>query len=235
MRLAKGLAEADAHRISAAVGTHGPYETIGSLWRASGVSVRGLNRLAEADAFGSMGLTRRQALWSVKPLRDAPLPLFERSEFADEAGESTLPLTSPYVSVVDDYASTGLSLKAHPLSFMRDDLAGAGITPATDLRSDKLCPNGRLVTVAGLVLVRQRPGTASGVVFITLEDETGIVNLVIWPNVYEQFRRVVRLSKAIMVSGTVEREGEVVHVHARQLSAIDDALAGLASGSRDFH
>ncbi len=121
------------------------------------------------------------------------------------------------------------------MSFLRADLGRAGVTPAGDLRSEQQCPNGRHVTLAGVVLVRQRPGTASGVVFITLEDETGIANLVVWPKVYERFRRIVRLSKGIIVSGKVEREGEVVHVHARQMKSLDEDLQGLAAGSRDFH
>jgi error-prone DNA polymerase len=235
MRLTKGLARADAERVAVAVGSHGPFESINALWRASGVSVRGLRRLAEADAFGSMGMSRREALWAVKPLRDEPMPLFERSASPDDEGGDGLPIASPYARVVDDYATTGLSLKAHPMSFLRADLDRCGVTPAQDLRSEQRCPNGRPVTVGGLVLVRQRPGTASGVVFITLEDETGIANLIIWPKVYEKFRRVVRLSRAVLASGRVEREGEVVHLHVRQIKALDEAMEGLNARSRDFH
>ncbi|MFI4897590.1 MAG: error-prone DNA polymerase [Phycisphaerales bacterium JB059] len=235
MRLAKGLARADAERVIGAVKAHGPFDSINALWRASGVPARGLRRLAEADAFGSMRMNRREALWAVKPLRDEPMPLFERSALRDDEGGDCLPPASPYTRVIDDYATTGLSLKAHPMSFLRADLDRCGVTPAHDLRSEQRCPNGRPVTVGGVVLVRQRPGTASGVVFITLEDETGIANLIVWPKVYEKFRRVVRLSKALLASGKVEREGEVVHLHVRQIRALDDAMRGLNARSRDFH
>ncbi|MEZ6243378.1 MAG: error-prone DNA polymerase [Phycisphaerales bacterium] len=235
MRLTKGLRETDAEKIEAAVRDRGPFESIQTLWRASGASVHALQRLAAADAFGSMGLDRRTALWSVKPLRDTPLPLFEQSEAPDEEGGGALPPADARARVFHDYGSTGLSLKAHPVSFIRDELDRIGVTPAQGLRGDLLCPQGRRVLVAGVVLVRQRPGTASGVVFVTLEDETGIANLVIWPKVYEQFRRVVRMSRALLVGGRVEREGEVVHVHAERIEAIDAILAGLAATSRDFH
>ncbi len=235
MRLTKGLRETDAGRITGAVRERGPFNSIQALWRASGASVGALQRLAAADAFGSMGLDRRGALWSVQPLRDTPLPLFEQADAPDEEGGDALPETDARARVLHDYGSTGLSLKAHPVSFIRAELDRRGVTPAAELRSDRLCPQGRRVSVAGVVLVRQRPGTASGVVFITLEDETGIANLVVWPKVYERFRRVVRLSRCLLVRGRVEREGEVVHVHADQIEGIDTMLGGLAGSSRDFH
>jgi error-prone DNA polymerase len=117
------------------------------------------------------------------------------------------------------------------MSFLRKALNGA--LPAADLRDAKRCP--LRVSVAGIVLVRQRPATASGVVFITLEDETGIANLVLWRDTYEKYRRVVRLSTALLVRGRVERQGEVVHVHAEHLESLDDRLPDLGSRSRDFH
>ena len=137
--------------------------------------------------------------------------------------------------VLDDYASTGLSLKAHPISFIRTTLDGLGAIPASDLRSERLCPQGRRVSIGGLVLMRQRPGTASGVVFITLEDETGIANLILWRGVFERFRRVAKLSRTMLAHGHVERQGEVVHLHVAHLGSLDDDLDTLAARSRDFH
>jgi len=137
--------------------------------------------------------------------------------------------------VLEDYASVGLSLKAHPMSFMRERLAGRGAIEAGDLRDERACPSGRVVAVAGIVMCRQRPATASGVVFITLEDETGIVNLILWADVYERLRRVVRLSMTLLVRGRIERAGSVVHVHVTGAESLDGKLPGLVARSRDFH
>ncbi|MEM9064118.1 MAG: error-prone DNA polymerase [Planctomycetota bacterium] len=235
MRLAKGLAQADAERIADAVGIHGRFSTIESLWRVSGVSVKSLRCLARADAFGSMDLDRQRALWQIKPLRDEPMPLFERADASSEAGLDRLPVISAVDRVLHDYSSAGLSLKAHPLSFLRAQLDERGVTPAGDLRLERLCPAKRRVTVAGLVLSRQRPSTASGVTFITLEDETGIANLIIWRDTFERYRRVGRLSTLMLTRGTIEREGAVVHLHASHLESLDYCLPRIASSSRDFH
>ena len=235
MRLAKGLGESDARAIEAAVRVRGPFRTVESLWRTSGASVRGIRALARADGFGSMGLDRQRALWQTKPLRDDPLPLFEQADGTDDAGLDRLPSVSAVRRVLDDYGSVGLSLKAHPVSFIRDQLAARGVSPAGDLRDPKAWPSQREVAVAGVVLCRQRPGTASGVTFITLEDETGIANLVVWRDTFEQYRRVVRLSSLLLVRGVVERAGEVVHIHAKHLESVDNLLPALAATSRDFH
>ena len=238
MRLAKGMIEHDAERIAKTVAERGPFPTVEKLWRASGASVRSLRALAKADAFGSMGLDRQRALWQIKPLCDDPLPLFDAASNADTSdtdGLDTLPTIPANRMVLEDYSSTGLSLKAHPLSFIRDTLDGLGAIPASDLRHERLCPQGRQVSVGGLVLMRQRPGTASGVVFVTLEDETGIVNLILWRDVFERYRRVARLSRVMLAHGHVERQGEVVHLHAHRLECLDDRLDALVARSRDFH
>ncbi len=235
LRLVKGLAKADAECVAQAVGQYGPFHAIASLWRTSGVRVMGLRRLAEADAFGSMGLDRRGALWAIKPLRDERLPLFEQQESPDTDGIDELPATSPRQRVLHDYQTTGLSLKAHPMSFIRSTLDGLSVIRAADLRSEQRCPQGRSLAVAGVVLCRQRPGTASGVVFLTLEDETGIANIVVWPRVYERFRRVTRLSSALVIHGRIERQGEVIHLHANRIESLDDQLDNLNTRSRDFH
>ncbi len=234
MRLTDGLPEEDARKVAAAVHVHGPFRTIESLWRASGCSCRALKRLANADAFRSMGIDRREALWYVRPLRDAPLPLFEGAPEVKEP-EAPLPRISPMRQVMQDYQSVGLSLKSHPMSFVRGDLDRRGVIAAADLRDQKGFPSGREVTVAGIVLNRQRPGTASGVVFATLEDETGIANLVIWSTTFEQYRRVVRLSTVLLARGKVERKDDVVHIHAKHLESLDDQMNELTFASRDFH
>lgn len=235
MRLVKGLGEADARAIREAVVREGPFRTVAGLRRASGVPAGALRALARADAFGSMSLTRQQALWAIRPLRDEHAPLFEGLAPLETDGLEALPAIKPGRRVLHDYQATGLSLKAHPVSFLRDHLDERGVTPCADLRSAKLCPQGRRLGVAGLVLVRQRPATASGVVFITLEDETGIANLILWSKVYEAFRAEARLSTLLLVRGHVERQGEVVHVHARELERLDVLAPGLDQHSRDFH
>jgi len=235
MRLVSGLPIAAADRIAGAVAVHGRFPTVESLWRASGTSVRALRTLARADAFGSMGLDRQSALWQTRTLRDERLPLFEQTDATDDTALNQLPSLPPDRAVVHDYNALGLSLKAHPVSFIRDQLTGEGVTPCGDLRDSARCPLGKVVTVAGIVLCRQRPGTASGVVFVTLEDESGIANLIIWRDVFERFRSVVRLATALRACGKVERQGEVVHLHVQQvehLSALDEQLT---STSRDFH
>jgi error-prone DNA polymerase len=136
---------------------------------------------------------------------------------------------------IDDYNATGLSLRAHPLQFLRPRLEQRGVSPAISLRSEDAMPHGSSIAVAGLVLCRQRPATASGVVFITLEDESGIANLIVRPKVFERFRAVARLSAILLASGRVERKGEVVHVQVNGLESLDHHLAGLAAQLRDFH
>lgn len=235
MRLVKGLRRDDADRIAAAVAERGAFATVEALWRASGVSAAALKKLAQADAFGSMGLDRQAALWQIRPLRDDRMPLFEQTDGTDETGLDLLPRIKPGRRVLQDYESTGLSLKAHPVSFIRGGLAELGAITAAELRNESACPTGRRVRVAGLVLVRQRPGTASGVVFVTLEDETGIANLILWPKTFERFRRVARLSRVLLASGRVERQGEVVHVHVERLESLDGEVPMGVRGSRDFH
>ena len=237
MRLVRGLSEQQAERIAAAVRTHGPFTSIAALHRISGASAGALRCLARADAFASMGMDRQAALWQVRALRDERLPLFDGAEGDDEgdAGAADLPAFAPGRHVLQDYAHLGLSLRAHPVSFMRTTLNERGAACSEVLRDQRACPQGTRITVAGVVLVRQRPGTASGVVFATLEDETGTANLVIWPRVFERFRKIVRLSAVMLATGRVERQGEVVHVHADQIECLDHLVPELVSRSRDFH
>jgi error-prone DNA polymerase len=239
MRLTKGLGEAEGRAIEAAMRARGPFKSVEALWRASGVSVKALRALAQADAFGSMGLDRQAALWQVRRLRDEPLPLFDTAPRADVAdrdeGASALPRQAPWRQVSFDYSATGLSLKAHPMSFVRAQLEQEGVTPAAELQDPERWPTGRRIAVAGVVLLRQRPGTASGVVFMTLEDETGVANLIVRPKIFDRFRKAARVSIAVIARGKIERDGEVVHVLADRLESADDLTPELTWRARNFH
>ncbi|MFG0285643.1 MAG: OB-fold nucleic acid binding domain-containing protein, partial [Phycisphaerales bacterium JB039] len=239
MRLVKGLGEEEGRAIEEAVRVQGPFASVEALWRASGVRVRALRALAQADAFRSMGLDRQAALWQVRRLRDDPLPLFDAAVRADVAdrdeGAGALPRHAPWRQVSFDYGSTGLSLKAHPVSFVRPELAERGVTCAAELGDGAQCPTGRRVAVGGVVLLRQRPGTASGIVFMTLEDETGIANLIVRPMVFERFRKAARLSVVLLAHGRVERDGEVVHVLVDRLESADALAPELEAKARNFH
>jgi error-prone DNA polymerase len=174
----------------------------------------------------SMFIDRRQALWEAKGLRDAPdLPLFR--ETRDEGAERTVPLPAMPVceQVVADYQTLRLSLKAHPMSFLRASMRKQGFMDTRQLLDTR--PFSR-VKLAGLVLIRQKPGTAKGVCFITIEDEVGVANLVVWPKVMEQYRKVVMQSRLLMIEGYVQRDVEIIHVIATHLTDKTDALMRLA-------
>ena len=237
MRLVKGLREEHAVMIEDAVRAHGRFGDVASLWRASGVPAGALKRLASGDAFGSMGLSRREALWQIRALHDDELPLFNphKGSTADETLPA-LPVMEPDRAVAHDYATVGLSLRAHPVSFYRDGLKRLGARPCSVLRDDAGCPRGTRLSVAGIVLMRQRPGTASGVVFMTLEDETGIANLIVRPRIYKKFRKAARHSVVLLAHGRIERQGSVVHVLASRLESLDALVHGgeLKTKPRNF-
>jgi error-prone DNA polymerase len=186
------------------------YKTVTAL-RDAGIGISALERLADADAFRSIGFDRRKALWEVSALQDMPVEIFkgQPSESVLEA-QVELPLMSQGEHVVQDYATVGLSLKAHPVSFVRPQLELLRILSTHVINKD--VQNGQLVKVAGLVLVRQRPGTAGGICFITIEDETGFSNLVVFEKLFETYRKEILHSRLLMVEGRLQREGEVVHV-----------------------
>jgi len=215
LRQIGGLRQEDAERIVDA--RHAPYPDIAALRRRAGISVSAIETLAAADAFRSAGLDRRQALWQARALAKAPpLPLFEAAEEQGEGREPAvaLPAMADGEQVVEDYRTLRLSLRAHPLSFLRERLAGRGVLPAEAL----LCAqDGDRAATAGLVLVRQRPGSAKGVIFMTLEDETGTVNIVVWPNILERYRPAVLGGRLAMVRGRVQRAGDIVHLIAAHL------------------
>jgi error-prone DNA polymerase len=271
-RQIKGFNEADANRLIDQRGDG--YPDAAALWHRSGLGHLALERLATADALRSMGLDRRQGLWALKALGEAPLPLFAtplavipgrlaepnpepmntdrkyrgmvgaispdrpsswvpgslaaqgpRNDNKNEAiAASLLPAMALGEHVVEDYRSLSLSLKRHPLAFLRSELERDGIVPAAELAT---LPVERRVAIAGLVLIRQRPGSAKGVIFITLEDETGIANLIVWPPILERFRRTVLGATLLYCKGRLQREEGVIHVVAEDLRDLTPRLQTL--------
>ncbi|GAB2808931.1 error-prone DNA polymerase [Ferruginibacter profundus] len=205
------------------------YHTINEL-RDIELSAAVLEKLADADAFRSIGLDRREALWEVST-KDRPVTMFSGQTAADANGENiSLPIMTTSEHVVHDYAATSLSLKAHPVSFVREKLDQLHILSTDQLPTLK---DGALVKVAGLVLVRQRPGTASGICFMTIEDETGFANLVIWETLFEKFRKEIIQSRLIMVEGKVQIEGEVIHVIVQRCFNFSSLLRNLTPKHSD--
>ncbi|MDB5411317.1 MAG: dnaE1 [Rhodospirillales bacterium] len=223
-RQVKGFAEKDAALLVAA--RHTPYVSPRDLWRRGMLGSSALEKLAHADGFRSTGLDRRQALWAVKGLGEPPLPLFAAAETnpACEAPEAALPAMRLGEHVAEDYAALSLSLKRHPLAFLRGGLAREGNVRAADLAT---LPVGRRISIAGLVLIRQRPGTASGVIFATIEDETGIANLILWPSVFDAHRRAALGATLLQCTGRLQREGLVIHIVAERLVDLSERLRQL--------
>lgn len=211
------------------------YDSVRDVRLRSGLDVGAIERLAQADAFRSIGLDRRAALWAVRALdRSASgetLPLFDRPNMplADREPETRLPLMPLGEHVVHDYRSLGLSLKAHPLSFLRQGLEKAGIIPNATLPG---IANGRRVSVAGLVLVRQRPGKGNAI-FLTLEDEKAIANIIVWQRDFERFRPVIMGGRLLRVTGRLQCESDVIHIVAEQMEDLSSQLGAL-SEKADF-
>ena len=221
-RQIKGLRQEDADWIAAARGNG--YPDPQAVWLRAGVAPGTLERLAEADAFAGMGLTRRDALWQVRAIRGtAPLPLFDDPIDGEGIREPAMPLPQMHLGeeVVEDYVATRLTLRAHPMELLRPMMPG--LARHADLVE---MPLGR-VTVCGLVITRQRPGTASGVVFLTLEDETGVSNIVVWRKVFEHYRRSVMGGRLLRITGTLQREGIVTHLIARHIEDVSSRLGDL--------
>ena len=230
LRQVEGLRLDAATRIVAARGDV-PYSSVEEMKSRSGTNVAAIERLAEADAFRSIKLDRRAALWDSRALKGAPdLPLFAHAEARDEGWESDvvrLPAMPLGEHVVADYQTMRLSLKAHPMRFLRDHYASRGFVTASQLRSLKY---GRRVSLAGLVLIRQRPGSAKGVCFITIEDETGVANLIVWPDAFNAQRSIVMGARLMVIHGMVQHDEAVVHVIAQRL---EDDTAMLRAISED--
>ena len=260
-RIIGGLAEDELKKLVAARGNG--FSSIERLAAIAGVSRFTIERLAEADAFRSLGLDRRAALWAARRLdvigigtktRRAAAPTLPSPASGGGLGrgQGPLPLLAPHLSdelfpeqavalpamplsehVVEDYVATGLSLKAHPVGFFRDRLDALGALRNVTLRNDEL-RQGQTITVAGLVLVRQRPGTSKGVVFMTLEDETDIANIIVWPKVFAKNRRTVMTARFLAVRGRLQRAGLVIHVIAESFVDLSTELPWLREGGDLF-
>lgn len=250
LRQIKGFSEAEARKLTMA--REAGVRSIDGFAVQAGLNRRSLELLAEADAFSSMGLTRRQALWAVKGLADETgslknAPLLAAMGVKERQVE--LPLMNLPQEVTEDYRTTSLSLRAHPCVFFRESLTNLGAVKAKDLAH---LPDRKLVSVGGLVLVRQRPGTAKGVTFLTLEDETGVANIVVWKDAFEANRKLVMTSSFLLVQGQIQSESNVVHVVARRFTDLSHRLGemkqedgpgpqirnrvtGRLIRSRDFH
>ncbi len=222
LRMVHGLAGTHAASVVTARGEHG-YDSLDDLWRRAGVPVAALEQLAEADGFGSLGLDRRAALWAIRGLADAPLPLFAAADTRPEIVEPPVALVPMPAGreVVEDYGSTGLTLRQHPVSFLRDELRRRGMVTCADLA---VIRDGQRVVVPGLVLVRQKPGSAKGVMFMTTEDETGVANLILWPSLFARQRRLVLTASMVACHGRVQKESGVVHVIADRLEDLSGML-----------
>ena len=227
-----------------ALSSHPTYASVESLWRSSGCSLHALRRLAAADAFAGMGISRQQALWQVRALRGGDTPVLDdaaqRGATLFDMLPQPLPPVPPLRSVAADYSSTGLSLHDHPIRFLRESIARRGGTECAQLRVIGAASERATAAVAGLVLCRQRPSTASGIMFMTIEDETGIANLIIRPRVYERVRAIVRHATTLLAEGTVEHRSGVTHLVVRRITDLSEELNQLAMGdhiaqsSRDF-
>jgi error-prone DNA polymerase len=234
-RQVNGLANVHGGAVAAARG-EAPYASVEDVWRRAGVPRAAIERLAEADAFRVLADDRRQGLWKVRGLGEAPLPLFAAADardesFSPEGQEPSVVLRAMTGGreVVEDYRSTQLSLRAQPVAFLRDELARRGIKRCADLTQVR---DGRQVEVAGIILVRQKPGSAKGVLFITIEDETGIANGILWPDRFEAQRRTVMSAAMIGMRGRVQKEGEVIHVICDRIMDYTELLGSV--GHMDF-
>jgi error-prone DNA polymerase len=227
-RQVKGLNENDMQALIAGRGTG--YISISHL-SDSGVPQTQIEKLTDADAFRSLNLDRRAALWEVPALNDKPIGLFagQPSESAKEV-QISLPFMTAAEHVVQDYAATGLSVKAHPVSFLRQQLNMLQVTPTAELPNLK---NGDKIKVAGLVTVRQRPGTAKGILFITIEDETGFANLVAWEKIFDKYRKDIVQARLLMVEGVLQIEGKVIHVIIRRCFNLSKLLSTLTIVGND--
>ena len=227
LRMVKGLANDHGARIAAAA-ADSPFTSIEDVWRRSGVPVATLEKLADADAFRSLGLDRRQALWRLRGLGQAPLPLFAAAEARENEPAVLLNAMTEGREVVEDYRSVQLSLRDHPLAFLRPELDRQGAVPAKRLGTLR---DGARIYIAGIVLIRQRPGKGN-VTFMTLEDESGIANAIVWQRLFDRYRRTILSSAMVGIKGRLQREGQVIHVIADSIEDLTPLLGEV--GNRDF-
>jgi error-prone DNA polymerase len=232
LRMVRDLSNADGAAIAGARAGE-PYTSVEEIQRRAQVGRGALDRIGDAAGFGSLDLSRRAGLWGVKGLGNEALPLFAAAD--ERAGkllaeavepEVLLPTMTDGAEVVEDYRASGLSLRAHPVAFLREELKARRMISCEQLQSVK---DGRWIELAGVVLVRQKPGSAKGVMFITLEDETNVANLVVWTKVFEANRRTVLGASMMGVRGQVQREGAVIHVIAQRLDDLSSLLASVGT------
>ncbi|TAX41597.1 error-prone DNA polymerase [Rhizobium leguminosarum] len=234
-RQIKGLSTDDMEQLVSHRGEG--YSSVRDLWLRSGLQKSVIERLADADAFQSLNLSRREALWAVRALdvksSTEELPLFEQVRHVDLQVEPTtkLPDMLPGEQVIEDYRYLSLSLKGHPVAFLREELQKMGITRNVDLLT---VPNGKRVTIAGLVLVRQRPGSAKGVIFMTLEDETGVANAIVWNKVFDKYRSVVMGARLVKIRGRLQSQSGVIHTVVEHIEDMTPALGILQREARRF-
>ncbi|QDU37595.1 Error-prone DNA polymerase [Maioricimonas rarisocia] len=235
-RMIGGLSRVEIERVVAERSARGPFSSFEEFARRTGLSQALLVKLSEADVFGSLEIRRRPAYWDALPSRESA-PLFDLPEDSHDPADATtdepqvqLPEMAPLEEVITDYETTGLSLKQHPMAFLRKFLARRGIARCCDL---EVLEKDRRLRVAGLVLLRQRPSTAKGITFMTLEDETGQANLIVRQDVWERFHRVARGATAMIVRGMLQREHGVIHVLVDWMDDLSDELR-MKSRSRDF-
>ena len=233
-RQIKGFREEHAKRVVESREQARAFASVDQFHRGTNLPVKAIKLLAEADAFGSIGLTRRQSIWRALKLKDDSTPLFDgdTSSLCRSVASSLLPVMPLGQEVMTDYSMMRLSLKQHPVALARETLTTSKILTARDVNA---LPHGTWAKVAGLVLIRQRPGTASGIVFITLEDETGVVNLIVRPDIFDRYRAAARHAGLLQCDGYIERQGQVVHVMAKRLFGRDELIRGFELSSRDFH
>jgi error-prone DNA polymerase len=222
-RMVKGLSQSQVAQILAAR-TDGPFNSFEDFARRTRLTSAVLTRLSKADAFGSLTVGRRQALWKSLPAQEDFGP--------NEEPAVALPSAAPLSEVVADYRATGLSLRDHPMKFLRPALERMGVAKASDLA---VLPVDGFVKVAGLTLMRQRPGTASGITFVTLEDETGFANLIVRPEVWERYHHAARTATAMLAHGRLQRQDNVIHVLVSRLDDLSRRIDDLGVSSRDFH
>ena len=231
-RQVDGMAEEETKEKLLIARAEGRFADVHDFWMRAGIRLGTIERLAAADAFRSIGLDRRQALWEVKALNGAePLPLFAWSKAREAGPEPVVALPRMPLSehVVNDYQTLRLSLKAHPLKFLRGGLRRRRILACGDLRGTR---HGQWVSVAGVVLVRQQPGTAKGVIFMTIEDETGSANVVVWAKTMERFRRVVMAARLVVIHGRIQRKDNIIHIVSSRLEDRTEWLGLLTESGR---
>ncbi len=227
LRMVKGLTADHAESLINARTTL--YKSLADLHRRATVPVAALERLAEADSFRSLHLGRRQAVWAIRGLSDSRLPLFDHADSETNEPAVSLPAMTEGRQVVEDYRSVGLSLRDHPVSFLRATLNERRIARCADLARIR---DGTRLTVAGIVLVRQRPGSARGVLFVTIEDETGHANLIVWPSLFDRQRRVLLSASMLACRGKLQKEGEVIHVIADEITDLSALLRSVGDETR---